>query len=391
MALRWADQFDDVCYLDSNQYSADHMIDKILAIGSIEHFTLHKLEQTTALETWLKQAGEKVFGYFAYELRHAYFLGQSIDKTLAYFFKPRYILEFKGDKLMVNRNYPETIELIDSIRKYSPKIVEENINPISPTIAKEDYLNHIHEIHNRIEAGDFYEINYCIEFAANATIIDPIARFWALNKYAKAPFSAFLKVGNQYTLCASPERFLSKTGNKIISQPIKGTARRHRANLMEDEKAKKALASSEKERAENVMIVDLVRNDLSPYAKTGSIHVDELFGIYTFEHVHQMISTISASLENEEDGFNAFLYAFPPGSMTGAPKKEVMKNIQRMENMQRDIYAGSIGYFNANGDYDFNVVIRSIFYDAKINRLSIKTGAQLLTIVFPNRSMKNVC
>ena len=177
-------------------------------------------------------------------------------------------------------------------------------------------------------------------------------------------------------MCASPERFLKKIKNTILSQPIKGTSKRGN-NIKEDEEEKKALQLNEKERSENTMIVDLVRNDLSKICTEGSVMVKEYLKIYSFPQVHQMISTISGNLR-ENISFSEILSAtFPMGSMTGAPKKRVMELIEQYEKTKRGLFSGTVGYINPGGDFDFNVVIRSILYNEENNYLSIQAGSAI--------------
>jgi para-aminobenzoate synthetase component 1 len=242
--------------------------------------------------------------------------------------------------------------------------------------SKDKYLTNVRNIKSQIKAGDYYEINYCCEFYAKHSAIEPLAVFNKLNASARAPFSSFFKLNDKYLLCASPERFLKKAGNKVISQPIKGTIRIG-TTQEENQILQKELADSEKERAENVMIVDLVRNDLSKHAKAGTVKVEELFGIYEFPTVNQMISTISAKLSGDVHPVDVIKGTFPMGSMTGAPKVEVMKNIEAYEDQKRGLYSGSVGYFIPDGDFDFNVVIRSIFYNASTEYLSIQVGSAI--------------
>jgi len=177
--------------------------------------------------------------------------------------------------------------------------------------------------------------------------------------------------------CASPERYLNKTGSQLVSQPIKGTAKRILNDEVADEKLKEDLHNSVKERAENMMIVDLVRNDLARCCKTGSVKVAELFGIYSFPQVHQMISTVSGVLRDDIPFTSAFKYTFPMGSMTGAPKYKVMQVIDEYEKSRRELFSGTVGYISPNGDFDFNVVIRSLFYNVASRYLSYQTGGAI--------------
>jgi para-aminobenzoate synthetase component 1 len=203
----------------------------------------------------------------------------------------------------------------------------------------------------------------------------------------RAPFSAMFNWGDKYLMSASPERFLKKKGNKIISQPMKGTAPRS-ANPAEDSEYRERLRTSEKDRAENVMIVDLVRNDLARSCKPGSVQVDELFGIYTFPQVHQMVSVVSGELQNDMHPVDVIKHAFPMGSMTGAPKVMAMRLIEEMEESRRGMYAGSIGYFTPDMDFDFNVVIRSILYNDTTKYISIHSGGAIVFDSDPEEEYK---
>jgi para-aminobenzoate synthetase component 1 len=190
------------------------------------------------------------------------------------------------------------------------------------------------------------------------------------------PFASYFKYDHQYLLCASPERFIKKSGDKLFSQPIKGTIKRG-VDEAEDAQLKNELLHSEKELAENLMIVDLVRNDLARSSKTGSVNVDELFGIYSFKQVHQMISTVSSIIKNDTHIIDAIKHAFPMGSMTGAPKIMAMELIEKYETTKRGLYSGAIGYIAPNGDFDFNVVIRSLQYNAATKYLSYEVGSAI--------------
>lgn len=241
---------------------------------------------------------------------------------------------------------------------------------------KTTYIEKVNALKKHIKRGNIYEVNYCIEFFAEDVVINPMEVFCKLYKNTKAPFSCFVKCNDSYLLCASPERFLKKEKNKLISQPIKGTIKRGE-NFEEDLILKNSLLHNIKEQSENAMIVDLVRNDLSRIAKKASVNVDELFGIYTFETLHQMISTISCELK-ENSNFNDILKAtFPMGSMTGAPKIRAMQLIDEYENINRGLYSGSVGYILPNGNFDFNVVIRSIQYNEATRYLSIMVGSAI--------------
>ena len=236
-------------------------------------------------------------------------------------------------------------------------------------------LEHIHR-------GDIYEANFCMEFYAENAQIEPLEIYQKLNTISEPPFAAYFKNNFQYLLSASPERYLRKEGLKVISQPIKGTARRS-FDLEQDEQLKSDLAQNEKERSENIMIVDLVRNDLSQTATKGSVQVEELCQIYTFKQVHQMISTIVSEVENTTSPIEILRTTFPMGSMTGAPKISAMQIIEELEETKRGLYSGAVGYFTPNGDFDFNVVIRSILYNSENQYLSFSVGSAITSQAIP--------
>jgi para-aminobenzoate synthetase component 1 len=232
-------------------------------------------------------------------------------------------------------------------------------------------------LQDHIRRGDCYEINFCQEFYAEDTDIDPLTVFSKLGSISPNPFAAFYKNEFSYLLCASPERYIKKTGQKLVSQPIKGTSVRFVNDKERDTIQRDNLLQSQKERSENVMVVDLVRNDLARVCQEGSVEVDELFGIYSFPQVHQMISTISGKIKPEKDLVDIIRATFPMGSMTGAPKRKVMQLIERYEKSRRGLFSGAVGYIAPGGDFDFNVVIRSILYNAKDQYLSFSTGSAI--------------
>ena len=234
----------------------------------------------------------------------------------------------------------------------------------------------IEKLRTHIRDGDCYEINFCNESFCTDAVIHPLAAFEKLNRLSPAPFAAYYKLADKTLMCASPERYLYKERARILAQPIKGTARRD-ADSAKDKEQKANLRESLKEQAENVMIVDLMRNDLARFCALGSVHVEELFGIYSFPQVHQMISTISGTLRNGLSPFEALRCSFPMGSMTGAPKVIVMKMIEQYEKARRGLFSGSVGYCSPEGDFDFNVVIRSLFYNRNAKYLSYQTGGAI--------------
>jgi para-aminobenzoate synthetase component 1 len=255
---------------------------------------------------------------------------------------------------------------------------------IQQRISKESYIAKIGKMLEHIQRGDIYEANFCMEFYAEKALINPLEVYQKLNTISEAPFSVYLKNENQFLLSASPERYLKKVDSKVISQPIKGTSKRFSESDLDD-KSKNDLESNEKERSENIMIVDLVRNDLSRTASKGSVEVEELCGIYSFQQVHQMISTITSQVENTISPVEIVRTTFPMGSMTGAPKISAMNIIENLEETKRGLYSGAVGYFTPNGDFDFNVVIRSILYNSQNQYVSYSVGSAITSLSEPEK------
>src|SRR5690606_22972863 len=235
-------------------------------------------------------------------------------------------------------------------------------------ICREEYIQNVKQIQNHIIEGDIYEMNYCMAFCASYSLLDPVHLYYKIREKSPMPFSALFKADEKYVVGASPERFLKKSGSKIIAQPMKGTIKRGHTPES-DQKLKDRLQNSEKEKAENLMIVDLMRNDLSRISLTGKVKVEELFGIYSFAQVSQMISTVSSTLPSSTDFEEIIQKTFPMGSMTGAPKIRCMELIDQYENFRRGWFSGAMGYLSANQDFDYNVVIRSIVLDQNLGKL----------------------
>jgi para-aminobenzoate synthetase component 1 len=221
-----------------------------------------------------------------------------------------------------------------------------------------DYQAKIQRIQDHIRKGDCYELNYCVVANAKMLHTSSLQVFASLMKHSPSPFAAYYKNKHQQVVCASPERFLAKNGNTVLSQPIKGTIKRG-LTLEQDEHQKEILLNSSKELAEHIMIVDLVRNDLARIAELGSVEVAKLIKVYTFPQVHHLISSIQCQLKEGVNFKDIIKALFPMGSMTGAPKIMVMQLIEQLELYQRGLFSGAIGYVSPNGDFDFNVVIRS--------------------------------
>lgn len=261
------------------------------------------------------------------------------------------------------------------------------INPSIELIAqtkRKEYIENVKKIKEQIQLGNIYEINYCIEFFANGVEIEPLEIFKKLHQLSKAPYSYLVKLGNNFIIGASPELFLKKEGLKLSTKPIKGTAKRG-LTLIEDEVLKTNLFTSIKERTENVMAVDVARNDLSKIAKKGTVSVNKLFNIETFETVHQMVSTVSCIVKPDTSFKEIIEATFPMASMTGAPKISAMNLIDELEVFKRGPYSGAIGLINDKGDFTIAVNIRSIFYNQITKKLSIAVGGAITYLSEPEK------
>ncbi len=389
--LNWVNQFNSFCFLDNQQYHFDTPnFECLVAAGCKKNITLQSGNAFEQLKTFAKANNEWLFGHLGYDLKNE--TEQLTSKNFdgiqfadAHFFIPQIVLQLSLNTLTIYSD-DESGEAIFAAIKICPTLINEEPTTkikIKNRLSKEAYLQTIEKLQQHISKGDCYEINFCQEFYAEKVVINPLAIYNKLSSASPTPFSGFYKVDDKYCMCASPERYLKKEGNKIISQPIKGTAKRSK-NSAEDEFNKTELRNSQKERSENVMVVDLVRNDLSRVCKQGSVKVEELFGIYSFPQVHQMISTIVGEVNEDVHWTDIVKHTFPMGSMTGAPKKRVMQLIEQYEKTKRGLFSGAIGYVTPSGNlptgqagFDFNVVIRSILYNATNQYVSFTTGGAI--------------
>ena len=390
--LNWAQQFREVVYLDSNDYPQQYSsYDCILAVDA---FTSIKTDYHNAFED-LKQyqqiSKDWLFGYLAYDLKNDIEALNSnnfdgLDFPDLFFFQPKKLFLLKGNQLEVQYLNMCDDEVEEDLEEISLQVsdLREQISAIEikQRISKDNYLDKVSNLLEHIHRGDIYEANFCMEFFAENAVINPLEKFLKLNEISKSPQAVFFKNNTQYLLSASPERYIKKEGDLIISQPIKGTAKRF-LDPIEDEKSKSQLVLDPKERAENIMVTDLVRNDLSRTAQKGSVKVEELCGIYSFEQVHQMISTITSKLDSQYAAVDVIKTTFPMGSMTGTPKVSVLKIIEELEETKRGLYSGAVGYFTPNGDFDFNVVIRSILYNQEKKYASFSVGSAITSLSIP--------
>ncbi|MCZ8332142.1 MAG: anthranilate synthase component I family protein [Flavobacterium sp.] len=392
--LTWSQQFREVVFLDSNNYHQKYSsYDCVLAVDAFTSLQTDFHNAFEEIKQYQQQTKDWLFGYFSYDLKNdtEKLTSNNFDGLHfpdLFFFQPKKLFLLKGNQLEVHylllcddEFELDFKEILNS--KHQP--VTGNRQPkINQRISKEDYLSKVNKMLEHIQRGDIYEANFCMEFFAENAIINPIEIYQKLNAISKPPFATFFKNNKHYLLSASPERYLRKEGNKVISQPIKGTAKRF-SDATLDEKAKTDLAENPKERSENIMIVDLVRNDLSKTATKGSVEVEELCGIYSFEQVHQMISTITSTVTENRSPVEIIKSTFPMGSMTGAPKISAMNIIENLEETKRGLYSGAVGYFSPENDFDFNVVIRSILYNAENEYLSFSVGSAVTSKAIPEQ------
>lgn len=392
--LHWADAHAISIFLDSNQQSSAQW-ECLVGAGAQEYLeapagtAFEQLRSFKADKDWL-------FGYFSYDLKNEIEALQSRHPDeialadLGFFWpetvisiikqaengaiSPAYLLE-----IQTFTNNPTAIfEQIRQAPIEADSVLTSSIQ-LQPRISKTDYLRIVEGIRQHIALGDLYEMNFCQEFYAKGAVLHPLAVFERLNTIGSAPFTTFMHWQERYLLSASPERFLKKTGNTLVSQPIKGTRKRGQTPE-EDTRIQAELAASEKDRSENVMIVDLVRNDFSRNCLPGTVEVTELCGIHSFATVHQMISTVCGQLDESDPdlALRALRDCFPMGSMTGAPKVMAMELIEQYEQTRRGLYSGAVGYFDPEGNFDFNVVIRSILYNKSNKYVSAQVGGAIV-------------
>lgn len=379
-ALQWAATFDVACYLDSNNFNDPYSkFDLLIAAGTKDEVTANAGAAFEKLAEFRMANPGWITGFLGYDLKNEI---ENVSSSNAdhiqlphlHFFAPQHLIIVKGNALEILSDQAEQIFVDINQQIIIDKTIEQA--GLQARFTKQQYIEVANKIKEHISRGDIYVTNFCQEFYAEDVKIDAVAVFAELNKTSPKPFAAFYKWHNTYALCASPERFMAKRGSTLISQPIKGTAPRGES-IEEDEAMKYRLRNHTKEQQENVMIVDLVRNDLTRSAKQGTVKTKELFGIYSFQQVHQMISTVVCELEPTTSAVEAIRNTFPMGSMTGAPKIRAMQLMEQYERTKRGLYSGAIGYFSPDDDFDFNVVIRTLLYNSDTGYLSFQAGSAI--------------
>lgn len=374
--LSWAIRFNIFCFLDNQDYSIQpQQYECLLAAGTMHQISSGSLKD---LDEFLEKNKNWAFGHLSYDLKNSihHFQSNKEDKigfSPFFFFVPEFLIQITQNELKIEGKNCEKV--YEEILNQKIETASSAHLAIQQRLSKEEYIQTIRQLQQHIVRGDCYEINFCQEFFAENAEVDPVTVFQKLITVSPNPFSALYKIGERFLICASPERFIAKKGNTIFSQPMKGTSKRCLTDQREDERLKEELQQSAKERSENVMVVDMVRNDLSKICGDSSVKVDELFGMYSYPQVHQMISTISGELKPGVKFSEIIEATFPMGSMTGAPKHRVMELIDEYEPSVRGIFSGSVGYVSPENNFDFNVVIRSIMYNASTKYLSYQLGS----------------
>ncbi len=390
--LEVSNKVNHFCYLDSNNYPnyPYSTFGSLFAIDAIDMISVDK-DCLAQFDSFRLKHQDWMFGFLNYDLKNEIETALTsgnidhIQNSLLHFFVPKYLVKIENGKVEVGirsesegesesllSDFKNLISFTKPLTTHDSRLTTE----IQHRISKQDYVSTIEKIKTHIQLGDIYEMNFCQEFYAENAEINPVSVFQKLNQLSKAPFTSFFKNGENYLMCASPERFLKRQNNTLISQPIKGTRKRIQ-DKKQDNLLKQQLFFDEKERSENVMIVDLVRNDFSRIAVKNSVEVEELFGIYSFEQVHQMISTVTCTIPQDLSFSEIIRAVFPMGSMTGAPKIAAMELIEQYEPTKRGLFSGAVGYMTPKGNFDFNVVIRSILYNEQNQYVSIQAGSAI--------------
>ncbi|RYG51329.1 MAG: anthranilate synthase component I family protein, partial [Chitinophagaceae bacterium] len=353
--------------------------DWILAAGA-SHVAKFDHDHFSDLQAFHDLHKTHIFGFLGYDLKNELEVLESANPDKlgfpeAYFFIPTYLLASLNGELTVLKS-PNGDEVLIQIREQEISFSASRAIDVTPRIPKEQYLEKVAMLKDHIKRGDIYEATFCQEFFADDAQLDPLETYLNLTADFPTPFASFFKLDDRFIISASPERFLSKRDNQIISQPIKGTSPRS-DDPVKDRLNMDTLRNDPKEQAENVMIVDLVRHDLSRIAMKGTVKVSELFGIYSFPSVHQMISTVICTLAEGMTVTDAIRNCFPMGSMTGAPKIRAMQLIDQYEETKRGVYSGTIGWIGPSGDFGLNVVIRTLLYNSATKYLSFQVGGAI--------------
>ena len=384
--FKWSGYSKTSIFLDSNNYPQRiGNLDTILALDPYSKLAFTNNNSLEKLDAYLNKTQDWIFGYFSYDLKNELenlesnnISGYSLPNL--FFFQPKKIWLIKSGN--IEAHYLNESEIISDWNKINSQNIDDSYEQaeikLFPRLSKLQYEEKVNKLLFHINRGDVYEANFCMEWFSNNSVICPQKVFQKLNQISKNPMSAYFKHDHIYLLSSSPERYIKRIDNRVITQPIKGTSKRgfnHETDLI----LKNELNQDPKERSENIMIVDLVRNDLSRFSYPGSVKVTELCKVYPFEKVHQMISTVESQIDSKLKMIDIIKSTFPMGSMTGAPKIKALKIIDNLEVSKRGLYSGALGYIDPHGNFDFNVVIRSLIYDSKNKYLSFHVGSAITT------------
>lgn len=364
-------------------------MDCMVGVGQIDCIEGNAGNAFADVKAFSNLHNEWMLGYWGYDLKNEIEKLDScnhdgLDFSSYYFFIPRFLVFFLGKHVQVaylpkHDDKTSTAAFVNDVLEQEIHSTANNKAQLKKRLSKQEYIRRVENVQEHIQRGDIYEANFCQEFYDDNASIHPQQTYLQLREMSPTPFMCFMRMDKKYVLSASPERFLKRSGNKLIAQPMKGTSKR--SNIPDEDEANRLLLQNDKkERAENIMIVDLVRNDLTKIAQPRTVRVEELCGVYSFRQVHQMVSTVTAKVANDQHFTDIIKANFPMGSMTGAPKMRAMEIIEDQELTQRGLFSGAIGYVSPNKDFDFNVVIRSMLYNQERNYLSVQVGSAITSL-----------
>lgn len=381
--LNWASQFNSCCFLDNHFYTSPWQQQECLvAVGSTASVAANSGNALQSLKVFIDEhQGQWIFGHLGFGLQaETEAVPNRFSNALSFpdlqFFVPELLVSCNGASIAISGADKQSVcKAFEEITAHRATALPVPSVQYHPLLSKENYIEIVQQLKDHIRRGDCYEINFCQQFVANNTNVDPVGVYLKLSQLSPNPFSCYYRQQHMHLACASPERYVKANGRKVISQPMKGTSVRDHQNPEADFQERDRLKNSSKDKSENVMVVDLVRNDLSKVCKQGTVRVEELFGVYSYPQVHQMISTVGGELRDGVSFVDLIAASFPMGSMTGAPKKRVLELINQYEPSARGLFSGSVGYIQPNGDFDFNVVIRSVVYNQQSKQLSFHVGS----------------
>ncbi len=372
---KWLDivsQYEVCLYLDSNRDTQDRYTRyECIATAGLQDKCEIFSDWQPAFNFVKQNKGKWIFFAFAYEAYNAPLSlpYKPYTQPTAVLWTPKYWITLSKNEEIQSNNLPFFEQKVSDLEKPVHCI------ELQPVWTREDYFSRFNKVIHHIREGDVYELNLCQLFMANVPELNTLAVFKKIQNQTKMPYSAYWKYAPYTVMSTSPERMVALRKDTLIAQPMKGTQRKTSEN---DTKSKVLLQQSLKNRAENVMITDLMRNDLAKSCITGSIEVEHLFEVLDYGNVYQMISTIKGTILPEYHFLHAFYNVFPAGSMTGAPKKRSVQIIQELENSPRGWFSGSIGYISPFQEADSNVLIRSLCYNSDSQELLLHTGGAVV-------------